>query len=256
MNPFIVSLTGLLLLAGTTGYGQSRKKAPEESFYALNEDWKGTTIDKARYILRELKFNDTCYQWDTYYVSGPLIKSAVSKDDKGQIGNGRFVFYNEKGRADSIGYYVNGLRHGSWKYLNNSNKVVYEKVYDKGTLVSERDVRAEDSLKKLMNTDKTADIERESEFPGATQGWVRYLNRNLRYPQRAINLRQQGQVNILFTVTETGKIEEPILLKSVELSLDDEAMRMIKISPDWEPAEKNGQKVRSYKIQPIVFRLQ
>ncbi len=46
-----------------------------------------------------------------------------------------------------------------------------------------------------------------------------------------------------------------ILYRSVEYSIDHEALRIIFISPDWTPAVQNGRNVKTYKKQPIIFRL-
>lgn len=250
MNRYYLPL--LLLLAATTVYGQ---KKPKESFYVLDENWKGTTIEHARYLIRELQFNDSSYRWDTYNFTGPLIKSAETKDGKGELLHGRFTYYNEKGLADSTGKYVNGVKNGSWYQLNEKGKIVYEYKYDMGKLIGERNILEEDALEKQLKTDKTASIVVESEFPGGVRAWQRYLNRNLRYPQRALNIKKQGMVSVFFTVTEEGEIQEPFLFRSAELSLDDESMRMILISPQWTPALKNEKKVKSYKTQPIIYRL-
>jgi len=58
----------------------------------------------------------------------------------------------------------------------------------------------------------------------------------------------------MFAVQPTGKIANLQIRQSVEISLDDEALRLLSESPDWVPAIKFDKKVRSFKIQPIVFR--
>jgi protein TonB len=68
-------------------------------------------------------------------------------------------------------------------------------------------------------------------------------------------MESQGEVWIVFIVDIEGKIIEPILARSVEFSIDEEAMRMMKISPDWTPAIQDGRKVKSWKKQPIIFKL-
>ena len=60
-------------------------------------------------------------------------------------------------------------------------------------------------------------------------------------------------VAIAFVVDEAGQILEPFFVRSVEFSLDQEAMRLIRNSKTWSPAELNGEKVKAYRIQPITF---
>ena len=98
-------------------------------------------------------------------------------------------------------------------------------------------------------------VEIESEFPGGHKAWSNYLMANLTYPQVAIKKNIQGTVIVQFIVTKEGKVKDVTIAKSVHPSLDKEAIRLIKNSPDWTPALQNGRKVNSYKKQPIVFRL-
>jgi protein TonB len=99
-------------------------------------------------------------------------------------------------------------------------------------------------------------VEIESEFPGGAKGWIRYLTDNFHYPKAAVRKRIQGEVVVQFIVDKQGKVTEVAVIKSVHPLLDEEAMRLIKESPDWKPAMQNGKKVKSYKKQPIVFRLE
>ena len=100
---------------------------------------------------------------------------------------------------------------------------------------------------------RTVDI--GSQFPGGARGWEKYLVVNLRYPEDCIKRNIQGAVVVQFIVTEKGKVTNVEVVQSVHSSLDREAMRLIKQSPDWVPAVQDGRKVNSYKKQPIVFKL-
>ena len=99
-------------------------------------------------------------------------------------------------------------------------------------------------------------VEIESEFPGGQKGWAAYLNSNLEYPKKAVRKRIQGTVVIQFIVEKDGKVSNVEVAQSVDPLLDNEALRLIQQSPNWKPAVQDGKKVRSYKKQPIVFRLE
>jgi protein TonB len=62
-----------------------------------------------------------------------------------------------------------------------------------------------------------------------------------------------GQVLIYFIVDSNGDIADVKLHKSVEYSLDQEALRLIRQSPKWEPAFQNGKNVKAYRRQPVTF---
>jgi protein TonB len=104
--------------------------------------------------------------------------------------------------------------------------------------------------------DKTfTKVEIESEYPGGAAAWQRYLNRNLRYPQEAIDNEVQGAVVVQFIVDREGNVSDVEAISGPQ-ELRAEAVRVIKKSGKWTPAVQNGRQVKSYKKQPIVFRLE
>jgi protein TonB len=104
--------------------------------------------------------------------------------------------------------------------------------------------------------DKTfTKVEIESDYPGGIAAWARYLTKNLQYPEEAQNNEIQGQVVVKFIVDKEGKVSDVEAISGPN-ELRDEAVRVIKKSGSWTPAIQNGRKVKSYKSQPINFRLE
>lgn len=99
-------------------------------------------------------------------------------------------------------------------------------------------------------------VEIESKYPGGPPAWARFLNKNLanNYPQDAIDNEIQGRVEIQFIVDTLGNVSN-VEAVSGPKELWDAAIKVIKKSGRWEPAEQNGRKVKSYKRQPIIFQL-
>jgi protein TonB len=106
--------------------------------------------------------------------------------------------------------------------------------------------------------DKTfTKVEIESEFPGGAGAWLRYLNKNLRYPDDAVNNEIQGTVIVQFIVDKEGNVSDVQAISGPDQGgLREEAVRVIKKSGKWTPAVQNGRQVKSYKKQPIVFKLE
>jgi protein TonB len=106
--------------------------------------------------------------------------------------------------------------------------------------------------------DKTfTKVEIESEFPGGAAAWLRYLNKNLRYPDDAVNNEIQGTVIVQFIVDKEGNVSDVTPISGPDNGgLREEAVRVIKKSGKWTPAVQNGRQVKSYKKQPIVFKLE
>lgn len=236
--------------------------AQQEDLYYLDKGFKGTGDPKdAAYLLRIVNHKDTLWQYDTYRLLGPLLSSEFFKDKDATIAHGRFRYYKANGFLDSIAEYKNNLKQGSSFYYNDTGAVYQELVYEKGILKEKVDnikKRKEQEQQDSTTSSKEVTftkVEVESEFPGGRQGWAGYLTKTLKYPERAINNNIGGTVVIQFIVDKEGSVDAIEIYRSVEYSLDQAALHIIRKSPKWNPAIQFGRKVKSYKRQPIVFRL-
>jgi protein TonB len=128
--------------------------------------------------------------------------------------------------------------------------IVAPPVSDEGKGVIEAPKKDETDYDKTFTK-----VEIESEYPGGASAWQRYLNKNLRYPQEAQDNEIQGTVIIQFIVDKQGVVSDVEAISGPN-ELRDEAVRVIKKSGQWTPAVQNGRQVKSYKKQPIVFRLE
>jgi protein TonB len=97
-------------------------------------------------------------------------------------------------------------------------------------------------------------VEKESEYPGGIPAWLRFLHKNLNYPQVAQDNEIQGTVVVRFIVDKEGNVSDVEAI-SGPTELRDEAVRVIKKSGKWTPAVQNGRQVKSYKSQPITFQI-
>jgi len=97
-------------------------------------------------------------------------------------------------------------------------------------------------------------VEIESGFPGGMQAWTRYLIRNLQYPSEASEIGVQGGITVRFIVDQEGSTSSVEAIDGPK-ELRDEAVRVIQRSGKWTPAIQNGNKVKSYKLQRIIFKL-
>ena len=77
----------------------------------------------------------------------------------------------------------------------------------------------------------------------------------IQYPEKAQENGIQGRVVVKFIVEKDGSISNVEVNRSVDPDLDNEAMRVIKNMPKWNPAKQNGTEVRAYYYVPVAFRL-
>jgi protein TonB len=98
-------------------------------------------------------------------------------------------------------------------------------------------------------------VEVESEFPGGLPAWQNFLGKTLSYPNKAVRKKVEGTVVLQFIVCTDGTVCNVEAISGPEL-LREAAVKAFKTTPNWVPAMQSGKKVKSYKKQPITFRLE
>jgi len=93
------------------------------------------------------------------------------------------------------------------------------------------------------------------QFIGGDELLMRFIAGNVKYPKDAVKRKIQGQVVVRFVITKEGKVTDPHVLKSVHHLLDEEALRVISLMPDWIPGTLNEKPVSVYFNLPISFKL-
>lgn len=255
-----IALSFLFLVLGTTS--MRAQINPNDYFITLDKDMSPVSDQKkAAYFIHVFKTPEGLWQLDHYNYTGPRKSTESFKDEEMQIPHGFFAYYNANGTLDSCGNVYEKRKDGRRTYYDAATgKVFQTKEYDKGIHIRTQQFdlnKKEDSTEeKEKNNNLFLKVEIESEFPGGINAWSRYLNKKLEYPTRAYDLRKEGMVSILFIVDKEGRVTEPVLAQSVEYSLDEEALRIIRSSPKWTPAIQDGRQVKSYKKQPIIFKMQ
>ncbi len=99
-------------------------------------------------------------------------------------------------------------------------------------------------------------VEEQPEFPGGMEALLKYLAKNINYPESAVDNGIQGKVMVRFVVERDGSVSAVETYKSVDPALDKEAVRVVKTLPKWKPGRQQGKAVRTRYIVPVVFRLQ
>ena len=99
-------------------------------------------------------------------------------------------------------------------------------------------------------------VEEMPQFPGGPSALFEYLSKNIKYPVVAEENGIQGRVIATFVVERDGSISDVKVIKSVDPSLDKEAIRVLKSMPKWIPGKQNGSAVRVKYTVPVTFRLQ
>ncbi|MGH2644234.1 MAG: energy transducer TonB, partial [Chitinophagaceae bacterium] len=99
-------------------------------------------------------------------------------------------------------------------------------------------------------------FEKKPIFPGGEAGLLHYLSSEIRYPNKARKKGIQREVIIDFIVNENGTVSNVKIIQSVSNEIDNEAVRVVKRMPRWQPGMHDGKDVKvSYEL-PVRFRLE
>jgi TonB family protein len=103
----------------------------------------------------------------------------------------------------------------------------------------------------IKSSDK---VEVMPEFKGGNKAMMEFLMMNMKYPESAIKAKQQGKAVVGFVVKKDGTINDVYIAKSTGYDvLDNEAMRVVKSMPAWEPGKQKGKPVDVKFFVPITF---
>lgn len=92
-------------------------------------------------------------------------------------------------------------------------------------------------------------------FPGGEEKLFAFLRSNIKYPPSARENGVGGRVAVNFMVDRSGKISDVKILKGIGSGCDEEALRVIRMMPDWIPGKQNGRPVLVSYYLPVDFRL-
>jgi len=99
-------------------------------------------------------------------------------------------------------------------------------------------------------------VETMPSFPGGDKELFQFLSSTIKYPVIAQENGIQGRVICQFVVNKDGTIVDVEVVRSVDASLDKEAIRVIKAMPKWSPGKQRGKSVRVKYTLPVNFKLQ
>jgi protein TonB len=98
-------------------------------------------------------------------------------------------------------------------------------------------------------------VEQQPEFPGGTDAMQRFIRDNLKFPQLAIRNGVDGLVVLSFVVDQNGGISDIQVLKKLGAGTDEEAQRVVKSMPKWNPGKQNGRPVKVRFTLPVRFSI-
>ena len=218
-----------------------------------------------------------------------LVGEYFSKDVSSLTKNGEYKLFYEDGDLKEKGVYKNDKQHGDVsEYYKNSKlkrryrvengEYYYYQVYSEegkellknGTGLFSESIKGEVSdcafEKHKMVMSRRFDSELNEalysispvspEYKGGVQKFYKFIAKKMKYPSDARKFGIQGRVYVGFVVDKNGGLKRVKVLKGVSPSIDEEAVRAVKLSSgNWESGSYKGNPVSSMRIIPIIFKL-
>lgn len=99
-------------------------------------------------------------------------------------------------------------------------------------------------------------VEEKPSFNGGDANeFSKWVNSKLQYPEIAKENGVQGRVTLQFTVNPDGSVSNVKVLRGVDSSLDNEAVRVVSMSPKWKPGKQRDRAVKVTYTFPVIFQL-
>lgn len=98
-------------------------------------------------------------------------------------------------------------------------------------------------------------VEDPAEFPGGMQAFYKFVGDNMKYPAQARRMGIEGRVYVQFVVDKQGNVTEVTAVKGIGAGCDEEAERVLRMSPQFKPGKQRGRPVKQRMVLPIIFRL-
>ncbi len=216
--------------------------------------WKKTDKEHASTSV-ERNYDGTAYHYKSYNLLKKYLTNKYS--------------YADSGNSKPIGYFVrynqNGTIADSAFYLSNHKKLYAYHYYENGKLKAEYHYNAEKDSENVIGYNEDGSeikgnfiYEKEATFPGSMEGWKKHLYRHLNANVPVINRAPDGKytVYLRFIVDKDGSLSNIEALNRVGYGMEKEAIRVLKLSPNWEPAVQFNRAVKAYRKQPITFVVQ
>ncbi|HZY77959.1 MAG TPA: energy transducer TonB [Cyclobacteriaceae bacterium] len=98
-------------------------------------------------------------------------------------------------------------------------------------------------------------VESPATFDGGLNAFYKLVGEKIKYPVQARRMGIYGKVNVEFVIDKDGTIIDAVALNKIGGGCDEEAIRVIKSSPKWNPGKQRGKAVKQRMVLPITFAL-
>jgi TonB family protein len=191
----------------------------------------------------DVSLKDAFFKYKTIQVLDSSGRKLLDENGSG------IVNITDTNGDSEAGAYVNGIKDGIWTSYNSALNERHEDVYADGKYLKGKTIRSNGIA---VEYEKFTQL---PEFTGGSKVLGKYLGQNLRYPPAARENGIQGKVTLGFVVQKDGSLTDFKIITGVSKELDDEALRVIKLSPKWNPGMIRDKPIKVSYTLPVWFKL-
>lgn len=101
---------------------------------------------------------------------------------------------------------------------------------------------------------KLADVSENPNYPGGMEAFHTFVAENYKIPKTQDDVKLKGKVYLTFIIETDGNLSNFKILRDIGSGTGEEAVRVLKLSPKWNPAKINGEVVRTQFSLPISIQ--
>lgn len=158
-------------------------------------------------------------------------------------------------RYDSVPFSHTGLSQRRFPDATNVSRTLsfadgrtsYSMYDSRDSLIAELSIAPGDTI--------FSKVDSAASYTGGLEAMYKFLAQTTRYPRAALNAGVMGRVFVRFVIEKDGTTRDHLVVRGVHPELDAEAVRVLKLMPNWQPATFHGDPVPIQYILPINFVL-
>ena len=132
-----------------------------------------------------------------------------------------------------------------WKPAMNNGKFVRSEYMFPISILNRKDAKSDDNI--IYNT---AGVDVKPDFPGGLAAFYKFVDDN--FVQKS-DPKIDGKIFVTFIIEKDGSLTDIKIIRDVGYGTSAETLRVLKLSPKWNPAEKDFKKVRVLYSLPLII---
>lgn len=241
----IINSVLLLILSITL---HSQKRSLIEYYDVLNEPCDSTLAIKCSYF--EYNEDNNSGVLKTFTMNNMLISEIPYINYEKEIISGIAKWYYLSGKIKREISIVESKRHGNLNTYYENGQIRRNEIYEHGEFKKGNCYTSYGLDTSYFN------YEIPPNFPGNDAGLFSFMRRNLKYPITAMRKNIQGKVLVKFLCNKDGSLSNIKVIQPVHPLLDEEALRIVRLFPNFTPGKEDGEFVEVVYTIPINFTLE